>query len=566
MMSGFPIDISGSMQNFSTPVLRSLMEQQLQSADGVSALPEVPSDLLPVAPAQPSQQPSSGQPGSTIPVQTETPAETEPVIVEIQPADRYEPSVPSGNPVPAYRTGIPFMPQGGHASSFLPSGVFQQAPQKSEFPVQVPPVSASAAEHLQPPVVSPQTIPTSVSSSPYLPVDTYSPENSYTLPNPVASVLPVQITELADPAAVPAVPVTPAAAETFLSTFSEVLHSAAAPLTGQVSQPARTVSADLISETVKTSYIVPNEASASQFASPETSPLSAAYASVDPLDFATQFKSVLQPLFRSNGLSFQPVIRGSGLPAMAFDTVHAQQIITRLLTTAADFSPRGSVVDFITDRQEIDRDSALMRFVIQAPECALPAPVAAYFSKPSPALLPGPPLTDLALNLGLSRQIAEQLGGSLLLRSDDEGGIVFYLQLPARRRHSAKPQPEIGRFSGRHILLIEPDAVFREPDKLLLENREMLVSCAGSADEALHFFGKSHNGAFSAVLSAVEPDFAPQLRLLSRPDAHLIPIIALYREPPKGQAKPLALRGLDYALLRPFSPRELYDTLKLFIN
>jgi CheY-like chemotaxis protein len=286
----------------------------------------------------------------------------------------------------------------------------------------------------------------------------------------------------------------------------------------------------------------------------------------DEATFAAPLQEMLSPMADLKNTVVRQVTRGDSYPILEFDAPHAQQILSRIFTTSLGFSSGGGQINLIVDTQAMEDAAVRLRFVVQAQQLELPPAVLAYLNENGPLPL-GPPLENLALNLALSRHLAALLNGNLAVRSDEEGNTLFYLDLPARQgsSHAKAVSGEIGRFSGRRILVaMEDSPAFREVADLL-HKREMFPDAAADSDSAVARFADSRTGYYDAVVTSLDGETVRRIRTLSRPDAARIPILSLLPAPSGAALSAAFESGCSACLPLPITPAEFFDTLGLLL-
>lgn len=283
----------------------------------------------------------------------------------------------------------------------------------------------------------------------------------------------------------------------------------------------------------------------------------------DANTFLSPLKAMLQPMADLKDVLILQSARGDAIPLLKFDVPHTQQILSRLLSTSLGFS--SGQITLITDMQGLENTAVQLRFVIQA-QMELPAAITAYLNE-NGALPAGPPLENLALNLTLCRQLASLMQGNLAIHSNVDGNTLFYLDLPARQGNANGKSftGEIGRFSGRRILLAMPNSPEFHQTLELLHKREILPDAAETPEDAIRRFSECRSGYYDAILSSFGEETLRQLRQVNRPDAPRIPILALLFNSTGSALRSAFESGCSACLPMPFTGSELFDTLGLLM-
>lgn len=297
-------------------------------------------------------------------------------------------------------------------------------------------------------------------------------------------------------------------------------------------------------------------------------PIAVQQQAVSVKELAASLQSLFHPLLDAETVFLRSAVRGDDLPALTLDSLHTRQILSRLLAVVSSLSHRADTIELVTDQELSGNNSARLRVAIQASGCELPAEVYSYLSA-NQSLPQSPMLMNLALNLGLCKNLAMLMDGSLILHRQEGKGTLFLLELPSKPasssgKHSLLELPSIGRFSGQRILLSEAKTDQLKADAGLLEKREILVKIARSSLSTVQQFRLSEPGYYSAVLTDTPIETAQRIRALHRADAPLIPIIGILETAPSNVAEILQA-GTDFCLYRPFTPFELFQALDHFL-
>lgn len=152
------------------------------------------------------------------------------------------------------------------------------------------------------------------------------------------------------------------------------------------------------------------------------------------------------------------------------------------------------------------------------------------------------PVTGTGLGMPIMKSMVELLNGSVVVSSTPGKGTVFTVILPFRMVHegeSLEPVRQAGSprqtdvLQDRCILIAEDNEINMEVAEELLSARGVRVEKAWSGREALDMFRNSAPFHFDAVLMDMQmPEMngcqaSAGIRALSRPDAGLVPIVAV---------------------------------------
>lgn len=143
------------------------------------------------------------------------------------------------------------------------------------------------------------------------------------------------------------------------------------------------------------------------------------------------------------------------------------------------------------------------------------------------------------LGMSITKKLVDQMGGSIVLKSQPGKGSVFQVNLSVQiceeQEVPPEPQEEVGTvdISGMHVLLVEDNAINCEIVQYMLEDAGATVTIAENGKVAVDIFAASDCGTFDCILMDVMMpvmnglDATRAIRSFDRPDAETVPIIAL---------------------------------------
>ena len=142
----------------------------------------------------------------------------------------------------------------------------------------------------------------------------------------------------------------------------------------------------------------------------------------------------------------------------------------------------------------------------------------------------------------------------------------------AFRKKNAKLIRETADLTGRRVLLAEDMAVNAEIMMMVLAMREMKVEHAENGRIAVEMFADHEPGYYDAVLMDMRmPEMdgleaTKAIRSMDRPDAKLIPIIALTANAFDEDVQRSMQAGLNAHLSKPVEPETLFETLESLVK
>ena len=144
---------------------------------------------------------------------------------------------------------------------------------------------------------------------------------------------------------------------------------------------------------------------------------------------------------------------------------------------------------------------------------------------------------------------------------------AFNKALGGKQEQTKDDIPAQYDFHGRHVLLVEDNALNTEVAKILLENKGFTVDVAENGLRAIELYSKSAKGAYDAILMDIRMPLmdgltaARNIRHLSNADAKTIPIIAMTANAFEDDMEKSKAAGMNAHLAKPIDPQRLYQTL-----
>ena len=198
---------------------------------------------------------------------------------------------------------------------------------------------------------------------------------------------------------------------------------------------------------------------------------------------------------------------GSHLAPVEIDRGQLEQVVMNLVVNARDAMPDGGDV-LIETSQLLDARTmpAAVRLAVVDHGMGMTRAVAdracePFFTTKAPATVSG-----TGLGLATVHRIVEEAGGRLSIRSEPGAGTTVRVDLPstsaapAPRRAVRGDPPAAAR--GETVLLVDDEALVREPVRRVLEAHGYAVLAAASADDALALVA-AHPGQIDLLLTDV---------------------------------------------------------------
>ncbi|MDD3797225.1 MAG: response regulator, partial [Lachnospiraceae bacterium] len=181
------------------------------------------------------------------------------------------------------------------------------------------------------------------------------------------------------------------------------------------------------------------------------------------------------------------------------------------------------------------------------------------------------------LGFSIVKQLVELMEGSITVKSEINKGteVTVYLNFPLAER----PEEEVGTeneeitfLEGRQILLCEDHPLNAKIVIQLLGKKGCHVTWAENGQIGADHFVQSPSGFYDAILMDIRMPVMDGLactriiRGLDRPDAKMIPIIALTANAYDSDISQSLDAGINVHLAKPIEPQMLYQTLADYIS
>ena len=180
------------------------------------------------------------------------------------------------------------------------------------------------------------------------------------------------------------------------------------------------------------------------------------------------------------------------------------------------------------------------------------------------------------LGLSITKAIVDLKGGTISVKSAEGAGTIFVVELPLHfadddvplpKQTEKKQETQVYDLSGVHVLLCEDHAVNQKVARRILEKIHAEVTIAEDGEDGCRIFGQSPAGEFDIILMDIQMpkmngyDAAHMIRERDRPQAKLIPIIAMTANAFSEDVQKSANAGMNEHLAKPIVPVQLYETI-----
>ena len=181
------------------------------------------------------------------------------------------------------------------------------------------------------------------------------------------------------------------------------------------------------------------------------------------------------------------------------------------------------------------------------------------------------------LGLPIAKQLAEMMGGTIEVQSEQNVGTTFITTIPfeidtgyENRGPLENPVSE-GDVSGVKVLLVEDNELNMEIAKFMLENAGMEVTTAFNGKEAVNLFAASEENQFELILMDVMMPVmdgltaARTIRAMKRKDAGKIPIFAMTANAFSDDIEESRKAGMNEHLPKPLDERRMMSVIRRYV-
>ena len=260
------------------------------------------------------------------------------------------------------------------------------------------------------------------------------------------------------------------------------------------------------------------------------------------------------------------------------DAVRLRQVLVNLLSNAFKFTPAGGEVRLLVQEIGATEENAVFTFRVTDTGVGIaPEDQKRIFASFEQLGANSSKSQGTGLGLAISGSIVRMMGGELLVKSRPGEGSTFYftITLPFGE---AVPEPKLEARADGHILeglsvlMAEDNDLNAEIATELLKMQGAKVCRAENGAVAVERFRTSRPDEFKVILMDVQmPEMdgmeaARAIRLLSRPDAASIPIIAMTANTFQEDVDAACAAGMTDFLPKPLDVEHLYHVLQNLVQ
>ena len=259
--------------------------------------------------------------------------------------------------------------------------------------------------------------------------------------------------------------------------------------------------------------------------------------------------------------------------------LHLQQILQNIGSNAVNYNHVGGKI--IVCCQEISSDDriAVFEFTCTDNGIGMSEEFQKHMFEPFTQENRLEQKVNMGTGLGMTivSQLVKLMGGKICFTSKVDEGTSFVITLPfqiALDRESKMPESSVENVSlkGKRALLVEDNELNMEIAQFILENENMQVSCAWNGKESVDIFARSKPGEYDLILMDIMMpimdglEAARQIRAMDRPDAKLIPIVAMSANAFQDDVERSRRAGMNEHIAKPVDIDNLIATITKYIE
>ena len=263
------------------------------------------------------------------------------------------------------------------------------------------------------------------------------------------------------------------------------------------------------------------------------------------------------------------------------DKLRLSQILLNLLSNAVKYTPKGGHIELsILELPETSGEYAHLCFQVRDDGVGISPEYLTHifdpFTRENNTTASG--ILGIGLGLTITRNLVEQMGGTIRAESTQGQGSTFRVELELRyaaqpvQTEAPAPRPGAKGLDGRRVLAAEDNDINAEILEALLSCEGVACERTFNGQEALERFRQSRPGYYDAVLMDIQMpvmngyDCARAIRALDRPDAKTIPIVAMTANAFAEDVHSSMGAGMNAHLAKPVDMEKLKDVLENLIH
>ncbi|MEG0862987.1 MAG: response regulator [Clostridia bacterium] len=295
-------------------------------------------------------------------------------------------------------------------------------------------------------------------------------------------------------------------------------------------------------------------------------------------DFISNINTIGYAQAQQKGVNYDAVMTGFLENSYIGDAMKLQQILINILSNAIKFTPQGGKVQLVVSQEKVQKDNALVRFVINDTGCGISEDFLPHLFEPFEQQNQSgktPLFGGSGLGLAICKNLVDLMGGKIKVHSIQDIGSEFIVEVNLGISEESRKTAEMKAnltFSKLDVLIVDDDVLICQQTELILSDMGMNTEWVDSGFKAVQRVlekQKQHTAFDVVLLDWKMPDMngiqtAKKLREIVGPDVTII-IMTAYDWPSiEAEAKEA---GVNLLISKPLFRTSLYSAFeKVFRN
>ena len=306
-----------------------------------------------------------------------------------------------------------------------------------------------------------------------------------------------------------------------------------------------------------------------------------------PLDFQQLLEPVLEiysAQCAEKNISFRVEKSLEDMPAVLGDSKRITQIIVNLLSNAVKFTPEGGAVTLCVLRQQIRANRLYVRISVSDTGIGMSEELQQRLFKPfeQESANTFQKYGGSGLGLSIAHNLVKLMNGEISATSILHKGTTFNVDLPlalsvtpmaaAPASRHGQDKPQAVSLNGRHIMLVEDNALNQEVAEELLKMTGARITSVNDGKAAVEAFEQNPPYTFDVILMDIQMpvmngyEAARTIRASHHADGNSIPIIAMTADAFAEDVSKALSAGMNEHIAKPIDTKNMYEVLARFLG
>lgn len=300
--------------------------------------------------------------------------------------------------------------------------------------------------------------------------------------------------------------------------------------------------------------------------------------------FAQYIDAVIRPLCSSKNQTLTFIAHPLENVVPKMDVLHTNQIYFNLLSNAVKYTPEGGTIQVTINEQLTEEKKDRITVSIQDNGIGMSEDFQKILFEPFTQEHRGvhTEMHGTGLGLAIVKKVIDAMGGTIRVQSKLGAGTKFTFVLDCdycneQNAEQAAPPAALqslraDALRGKHLLVCEDNVLNQEIATALLAEKGISSDVASNGQIGVDTFAASDIGRYDAILMDLRMPVlggcaaAKQIRMLVRPDAKQIPIIAMTADVFEASIQEAIGAGMNGYVTKPVEPEKLFRTLAAFLQ